>query len=242
MDDLLAAVREALDREAGGNRGQAPDPEATALSRAEARSRVAEALNVLAAWDRTASADSRGAILFQRWAGEYFSGAPDSLRWRQPWDPERPATTPIGLRDPAAAVAALAVAADSLSGQGIPLDVRWGDIHRVIRGDVDAPVSGCPPTLGCFRVLSFGAADGDSAYPRLAANRGDAWVLIVEFGEVPTAYTVLSYGQTARSESPHYSDQAAMFARGEMKRIAWTPDEIERATIRRYRPGREARR
>ena len=113
------------------------------------------------------------------------------------------------------------------------------------------PVSGCPPTLGCFRTLSFapvGAAAADDEMPagaaalRLAANRGDAWVLIVEFGEIPTAYTVLSYGQTARGESPHYSDQAAMFARGEMKRIAWTAEEIEEAAIRRYRPGREARR
>lgn len=242
VDDLLAAGQEALDRSLADDRGQVPVPEAAALSEAEAQSRMTEALNVLATWNRTASADSRGAVLFQRWAGEYFAGAPDSLRWRQPWDPERPATTPFGLRDPAAAVGALSAAADSLAEQGIPLDVQWGEIHRVIRGGVDVPVSGCPPTLGCFRALSFGPADGDASYPRLAANRGDAWVLIVEFGEVPTAYTVLSYGQTARSESPHYSDQAAMFARGEMKRIAWTTDEIESAAIRRYRPGREARR
>ena len=231
MDDLLAAGREALDR------GAATDPAG-----------MRDALDVLTAWDRAASADSRGALLFQRWAGEYFSGAPDSLRWRQPWDPARPASTPFGLRDPAAAVEALATAAHSLRDRGIPLDLPWGDVHRVIRGDVDLPVSGCPPTLGCFRVLSFGPAsegaeadDGPAAgnrHPRLAANRGDAWVLIVEFSDPPTAYTVLSYGQTARTDSPHHSDQAAMFARGEMKRIAWTPEEIEGATIRRYRPGR----
>ncbi len=236
MDDLLAAGREALDRGVGRGPAVAGGPG------------LSEAIDVLAAWDRTASADSRGALLFQRWAGEYFSGALDSLRWRQPWDPTRPAATPFGLRDPAAAVEALATAADSLRKRGIPLDLPWGDIHRVIRGAVDLPVSGCPPTLGCFRVLSFGPADegaeaGDgltagNRHPRLAANRGDAWVLIVEFSDPPMAYTVLSYGQTARTDSRHHSDQAAMFARGEMKRIAWTPEEIERATVRRYRPGR----
>ncbi len=245
VDDLLRAAREALDRRVPTGPGTGGGPVATD------HPGLAEALNVLAAWDRTASAGSRGAVLFQRWAEEYFSGAPDSLRWRQPWDPERPATTPFGLRDAAEAVDALAAAAGSLEERGIPLDAPWGDIHRVIRGDVDVPVSGCPPTLGCFRTLSFapvGAAAADDEMPagaaalRLAANRGDAWVLIVEFGEIPTAYTVLSYGQTARGESPHYSDQAAMFARGEMKRIAWTAEEIEEAAIRRYRPGREARR
>ena len=228
MDDLLSAARDALDRGAAGGPEGGGD------------SRLAEALAVLAAWDRTASADSRGGVLFQLWAGGHFSGAPDSLRWRQPWDPERPATTPFGLRDPAAAVNALLAAVDSLRSRAIPLDVRWGDIHRVIRGDVDLPASGCPATLGCFRVLSFApAGDGD---PRRAANRGDAWVLIVEFGEIPRAYTVLAYGQTARNDSPHHADQAAMFARGEMKRIAWTAEEIEAAAIRRYPPGREARR
>ena len=258
MDDLLAAARGALDRGVADDLGQAPergfarDPAAGSGLDASDDASLREALTVLAAWDRTAAADSRGGVLFQRWANEYFSGTPDSLRWRQPWDPERPASTPFGLRDPAAAIDALVAAVESLRERGIPLDVQWGDIHRVIRGDVDEPVSGCPPTLGCFRVLSFGPADAAPAtdpptppgtpYPRLAANRGDAWVLIVEFGEVPTAYTVLAYGQTARPESPHHADQAAMFARGEMKRVAWTPDEIERTAIRRYRPGREARR
>ena len=251
MDDLLSAARAAL------NRGGASDSEAARDPEAAADGGLTEALTVFAAWDRTASADSRGGVLFQRWAGEYFSGAPDSLRWRQPWDPERPATTPFGLRDPAAAVDALSAAVDSLRNRGIPLDILWGDIHRVIRGDVDVPVSGCPPTLGCFRALSFapasglGAADDGTpaldgaqisiAAPRLAANRGDAWVLIVQFGEIPRAYTVLSYGQTARGESPHYSDQAAIFASGQMKPIAWTTEEIERTTIRSYRPGREPR-
>ena len=62
---------------------------------------------------------------------------------------------------------------------------------------------------------------------------------LVEFGEVPRAYTVLSYGQSAREDSPHFDDQAALFARGEMKRIAWTDEEIARVALRRYRPGEE---
>ena len=193
---------------------------------------------MLAAWDRTAAAESRGGVLFERWAGEHFGGGPDSLRWRERWDPERPAETPFGLRDFAAARDALRAAVASLADDGVALDVPWGDVHRVVRADVDVPVSGCAPTLGCFRTLSFETlADG-----RRAANRGDAWVLLVEFGDVPVAYTVLAYGQTARTDSPHYADQAAMFARGEMKRVAWTREDIERETIRRYRPGEEVRR
>jgi acyl-homoserine-lactone acylase len=67
-------------------------------------------------------------------------------------------------------------------------------------------------------------------------------VLLVEFGEVPRAYTVLAYGQTARNDSPHFDDQAALFARGEMKSVAWTDEDIVRNTIRKYRPGGDVRR
>jgi len=214
MDDLLAAGR------------QAASP---VLERA---------LTVLAAWDRTADAEGRGGVLFKRWAEAYFSNEDTTALWDQAWDPARPAETPFGLGSGANAVRALGRAVASLDRDGIALDARWGDVHRVVRGDVDEPVSGCEPTLGCFRALSYERApDG-----RYVANRGDAWVLLVEFGEIPRAYSVLAYGQTARDDSPHFDDQAALFARGEMKSVAWTDEDIARITIRKYRPGGDVRR
>jgi acyl-homoserine-lactone acylase len=120
----------------------------------------------------------------------------------------------------------------------VSLDARWGDVHRVIRGDVDEPVAGCEGVFGCFRTLSFGVTEDD----RFAARSGDGWVLAVEFGDVPRAYSVLAYGQSPLEDSPHHADQAAMFARGELKRVAWTDADIERTAIRRYRPGEEANR
>ena len=199
---------------------------------------VREAAEVLSAWDLTAAADSRGGVLFERWAGQYFDGTADSLRWRQPWDPPRANTTPYGVSDPDAAVEALRDAILSLRNEGVAPDAPWGEVHRVIRGNVDKPVSGCPPTLGCFRALSFEPTNDG----RLAANRGDSWVFVVEFGDVPRARTVLAYGQTARLGVPHYADQAAMFAAGTMKEVAWTDEDIRRKTIRVYRPGEEVRR
>jgi acyl-homoserine-lactone acylase len=102
---------------------------------------------------------------------------------------------------------------------------------------VDEPVSGCPATLGCFRVLSL----EDLPDRRRAANRGDAWVLAVEFGEVPRAFTVLAYGQSNREDSPHHDDQAALFARGETKSVKFTDEDVERSVVRRYRPRGETR-
>jgi len=96
-------------------------------------------------------------------------------------------------------------------------------------------VAGCPATLGCFRVLSF-EPSGDG---RRAANRGDGWVLVVEFGDTPRAWSVLAYGESNRESSPYYDDQAALFADERLKPVAWTDAEIEARALRRYRPGEE---
>jgi len=82
-------------------------------------------------------------------------------------------------------------------------------------------------------VLGFSRADDG----KFAANTGDGWVLAVEFGEQPRAYSVLAYGQSAKPDSPWHADQAAMFARGEMKRVAFAPRDVERQAVVRYRPG-----
>jgi acyl-homoserine-lactone acylase len=113
------------------------------------------------------------------------------------------------------------------------IDVAWGDVHRVRRGEVDVPVGGCSSDEGCFRVLTYAAApDG-----KLVATGSDGWILAVEFDEQPRAYSILAYGESPKPTSPYFSDQAAMFARGELKRVAWLEPDVDAQTIRRYHPG-----
>ena len=220
-DDLLAAVRAAN-----------PAPE------------VAAAAEMLARWDRRAAPASRGGVLFEAWynrhlqGGEAMRGLPMAERLRRtfatPWSSARPNDTPDGLADPARAAADFAWAVGETVRRYGRADVAWGEVHRVRRGDVDVPVGGCSGALGCFRVLQFSdAPDG-----KRVARGGDGWVLAVEFTPVPRAYSVLAYGESARPDSPFFADQAALFARGEMKRVAFSADDVERATVRRYRPGR----
>lgn len=125
-------------------------------------------------------------------------------------------------------------AADETLRRHGTLDVAWGDVYRVRRGTVDVPVGGCPGALGCFRVLGFTRQpDG-----KFAASTGDGWVLAVEFGTEPRAYSVLAYGQSAKPGSPWHADQAAMFARGALKRVAFSARDVDQQVVVRYRPGR----
>ena len=193
---------------------------------------VAKALDVLSAWDNTASIPSRGSVLFEVWWRRYAQGSRDSL-FAQPWSPKAPMATPRGIRDTERAVEAFKWAVTETARRYGSADVPWGEVHRVRIAKTDVPVGGCPGDLGCFRVLQF-QSDPDG---KRSVRGGDGWVLAVEFGPVPRAYSVLAYGQSPLPDSPFHGDQAEMFARGEMKRVLFTDKDIEAGTIRRYRPG-----
>jgi acyl-homoserine-lactone acylase len=142
------------------------------------------------------------------------------------WTADDPFNTPRGLADPDRAVASFNWAVTETARRYGSFDVAWGDVHRVRRGIVDVPVGGCASSLGCFRALAFSREpDG-----KLAANGGDGWILAVEFDDVPQALSILAYGESPRRDSPWFADQAEMFAKGQLKPVAFTP---KTSTLRR---------
>ncbi len=202
------------------------------------------ALELLEKWDNTTSPESRGAVLFEAWWQTYSfpqgpnrptppQRYPDNKRFARVWSTDDPYKTPSGLADIPRALAALPLAIAETKRRYGSIDVAWGEVYRVRRGNVDFPVGGCSNDLGCFRIMGFQrATDG-----KMVANSGDCWVLAVEFGATPRAYSVLAYGQSRLPESPYHADQAEMFARGEMKKVAFTAADVNAGAIKRYRPG-----
>jgi len=216
-DDLIAAVR------AAGALGSFAGEERTAIT---------DTVALLRRWDNTAGAESRGAVLFAEWWRLYEESV-DGDPFAVSWSPADPLGTPRGLARPELAAARFADAVRDTAARFGSADVAWGEVHRVRRGRIDEPAHGCPGVLGCFRVLNF----EDTADGRRTATGGDGWVLAVELTNPPRAYSVLAYGQSNKADSSHHDDQAALFARGEMKRVAYERDDVERGAERRYRPG-----
>lgn len=201
---------------------------------------VAAALTLIEKWDNTTSAESRGSTLFELWWQNYSgitetnrSPLPDDKRYAKVWSVDAPMSTPSGLADKERAAASFVWAVAETKKIYGNFDVTWGDVHRVRRGDVDVPVGGCGNDLGCFRIMTFAKADDG----KLRAVGGDCWVFAVEFGDVPRAYSVLAYGQSRLPTSPWYDDQAEMFARGEMKPVAFTEADIKKQAVVTFRPG-----
>jgi acyl-homoserine-lactone acylase len=204
-----------------------------AVRASEPTAELLRAVELLERWDNSAAAESRGGVLFETWWSRYRTLLAGAEPHAVPWSVEEPVATPRGLSNVARAVEAFGWAVSETARRHGAWDVAWGDVHRVQRGSVDVPVGGCSGALGCFRVLNFATADDG----RRIVNGGDGWVVAIEFGPEPRAYSVLAYGQSPNPASPYHADQAAMFAANRMKRVYWSESEIEAATVRRYQPG-----
>lgn len=127
--------------------------------------------------------------------------------------------------------------------------VAWGEVNRLQRihtsgtlpfdpASPSLPVEGGPGALGI--VFNFESRIGPDGRRRYGV-RGHSWVGAIEFGDTVRARTIVNFGQSADSISPHWFDQAPLYARGQLKTLWFTPDEIEAARTVRYRPGEEPR-
>jgi penicillin amidase/acyl-homoserine-lactone acylase len=109
------------------------------------------------------------------------------------------------------------------------VEVPLGELQRLRRGAVDLPLGGGPDLLNAVYTRQRGG--------RLVGYQGDSYVLVVEFGpDGVTSSSVSQYGSSQRPGSPHHADQAALFARRELKPTLRREAELRAALEREYRP------
>lgn len=184
------------------------------------------AAEVLAAWDREANPDSTGVLLFASLAA-WLGGERSPALFATPPDPAAPLTTPAGLADPAAAVGALIDAANEVESTFGRLDLPWGEVARMQAGSVDVPANGFPGNpFGVFRVLDLDLGRLEAGEP-VAVEFGDSYIAAVEFADPVRARTLVTYGNASQPGSPHIGDQLALAAKGELRPVWRTRDEIE---------------
>ncbi len=154
---------------------------------------LAEIQTLLRTWDRRAANDSPAAAL----VGMAFIPLYNAVREGRP------------VPDPLTSVREAAAHLRMHFGR---LDPPLGEVLRLRRGNVDLPLEGAPDVLRALRWY----ADDDG---RLNADFGDGLMMVMDWAPDGTLSTrvIHQWGASERAESPHYNDQAPLFARREWR-------------------------
>ncbi len=110
------------------------------------------------------------------------------------------------------------------------IDPPLGEVLRIRRGTVDLPGDGGGDTL---RAATDWDADPDG---RLSVKHGDSFVMLVEWGKDGRVHSesIQPYGAaTTRPDSPHYADQATLFAAHRFKPVHFERADVLKHAVRR---------
>ena len=140
---------------------------------------------------------------------------------------------------------ALTAAVERLTADFGDWRTPWGEINRFQRltGDIVHPFSDAAPSIPVgFTSARWGslASFGARAYPgtnRRYGTSGNSFVAVVEFGPRVRALAVSAGGESGDPASPHFNDQAARYATGELREVYFYPEQVAANRERTYRPG-----
>ncbi len=146
---------------------------------------------------------------------------------------------------PSQKISALRQAAETLTQDFGSWQVPWGEINRYQRlnGDLVQDFNDNAPSLPVgFASGRWGAlaSFGARTYPgtnRMYGTSGNSFVAAVEFGIPLRAKAITVGGLQSDPDSPHFDDQAEMYANGEFRDVLFYRDDIEANLERRYQPG-----
>jgi acyl-homoserine-lactone acylase len=205
------------------------------------RTRLAAPMDALRTWDRRTSADSVATAVAIFWGNTLIERKGALAR-----ESDEPVYDYLvdHLTD-AERIDALSEAVGRLERDFGRWETPWGDINRFQRltDDIVQPFDDGRPSLPVgFAPSQWGAlASFDSAKPRVTkkiyGSTGNSFVAAVEFGSPVRAKAIMSGGESGDPLSPHFTDQAIMFSRGEFRDVRFTPDDVAAHAERQYHPG-----
>lgn len=189
--------------------------------------RTADAVAELQRWDRISTTSSVAMTLFATWFEEL-----DALS-------EEEAAAPMPR------VRALEKAIEGLVRDQGGWKVAWGDINRLQRRRLEdgddfsdaAPsvaVPGAPGEMGILANFYTRPAKGQKRRYGIAGN---SYVSVVEFGPEVEARSLLVFGESGDPRSPHYVDQAPLYAAGRFKPAWFSLAQVQGHRVRSYHPG-----
>ena len=127
-------------------------------------------------------------------------------------------------------IEALEKTSDHLMKNFGKLNIKLGDIQRLIRGDKNIPLSGLIDMIA--PTYSVPIKDG-----KLRAVSGESYIMLIRYSkDGPEIETVIPYGNSSDPSSPHYTDQMRMYSDKKLKIMTLDKDEIFLNATNIYNP------
>jgi acyl-homoserine-lactone acylase len=123
--------------------------------------------------------------------------------------------------------------------------IQWGDLNRYQRltSELVQSYDDSKPSLpsgmassawGCLP--SFVSRYFPGTKKRYGYN-GNSFICAVEFGKKIKAKSLLTGGESSHPSSPHFSDQAEMYTKGQFKDVLFYKEDVLKHVERTYHPG-----
>ena len=108
--------------------------------------------------------------------------------------------------------------------------IRLGDFQKLVRGDKELPIFGLPDVVTAMRGNRY--KNG-----QIKIEHGESYIALIRFGKTKTSFeSVISYGNSTRPNSPHYTDQMEMYQHFQTKPMSFDREVVLQNANKIYRP------
>jgi acyl-homoserine-lactone acylase len=108
--------------------------------------------------------------------------------------------------------------------------IQLGEFQKLVRGNKELPIFGLPDVVTAMRGQPY--KDG-----KIKITHGESYIGLVRFTPNKTYFeSVISFGNSRRPESPHYTDQMELYSNFETKTMSFDRLDVMKTAKRVYAP------
>ena len=108
--------------------------------------------------------------------------------------------------------------------------IQLGEFQHLVRGNKELPIFGLPDVVTAMKGVPY--KDG-----KIKITHGESYIGLVRFTPNKTYYeSIISFGNSRRPESPHYTDQMELYSNFETKTMSFDRAEVMKTAKKVYAP------
>lgn len=211
---------------------------------AQPRVDLKELVDSLSAWNYEANVNSVAQHLAIRWANALMPSISKVKQFGGETDPVINFTHFASSASSELLLNTLGQVKSNIEKQFGTWKVSWGEVNRFQRiantqpavFDDSQPSIAVPFTSSAWGQLPSYTSRSVQGSKKWYGINGNSFVAAVEFGKKVKAYSLLAGGQSGLVSSPHFFDQAEMYAQGKFKPIHFYFTDVQKAAILKYNP------